>query len=1114
MHSRCVGEIDTLSSTCSDADSKLATIQNVGPRTLFRFVPLEGSDDTYRIILKDRKGGCNRFLSAASDCSVTDVGFAKNDYREGLQRWVITKVSDPGTPTPSPSPTNAPTPSPSPTQSPVPAPTITAAYGTSFSSGNVTVASPDASVNTCTVTLTPGGRSVTIEITTFPGMATASFTQLAAATTYSATASCRLADGSFTPSSDPVAFSTFGGNYNRPPPGVDTQCDGRGETVNEDGQCVCDAYNIVDGPFKANGEGGCECFDSAIDLGYGPCLCPQGSVNCYEGCCTTCSPSNFSLTASNGLSAGEDFGRVVALNAAGDVMVVGDYAADYNELSDTGSAYVFRFDGSEWMEEEILWAGAEASDYTVFGASIAINSAGDLIAIGDYDGNATLLGDHSGKVYLFEKTGSGWGVVDILTPSLSGPGGVDQFGQSVAVNAHGNVSVVGDPNANYLDNISAGRAYVFVYDGSVWNLTQILDAGVDVRTGNDFGKSVAINSLGDVIAVGDPTADANKTNIDKQGRAYIFRFDGTSSWVLSEEVEASDGDYLGADFGDSLALDDSGDVLVVGDKNADLGYLYPGSAYVFRYVGSQWIEETKFIPGPDAPPDYDFGYSVDISGNGEVVAVGDPEGTPGRYGGVYIYRYDGSSWNLDTNFTVETPTGDYDDFGTDVALNQDGTVLVVGDRNANADANAEDGLTYIYRYNGSDWLLEQTLSPGAEAEEFGDFGCSVDINAAGDMIAIGDFDARADSFGKVFIFRYSGGIWSFSESFNGSDTGTFGDEFGNSVALDSSGDVLVVGDKDADELSENSYGKAYVFRYDTSSFNEEAILTPPYNTLVAQDFGWSVSMNGDGDVVLVGDPGSPYLSTDSDNYLKDAGVAYVFMKSGTTWIEHLLFAGEYAHEGAEFGISTALNAAGDVAVVGALDTNQTVYVFRYDGSSWSLTDNLSASDGMSSSSFGGSVALNAAGTVLVVGDRDAKRGSNYPGQVYVFRYNGADWVEEQILTSDTVGYDDDEFGCSVAINAAGDVIVVGDYESVIDYGEPESYSPGKVFMFVHDGSAWSQDRVFVGSNSNDFGKSVAMDATGDVVAVGDANGHIIPSDYDELGRAYVFGVCRYANDAA
>ena len=1090
---------------------------------IFRFVPLKGSDDTYRIILKDRRGGCDRFLSASPDCSVMDVGFTKNDYREGLQRWVMTKVAGPDSSYPSPTDGPTPTLSPLPTQSPVPPPTITASYGTSFSSANVTVASPDASVTECTVTLTPGGISSTVSMPAFPGMATASFTQLSAVTIYAATASCRLADGSFTPSSDPVELKTYGGSYNRPP-GANTRCDGRGEVINDVGQCVCDPYNIIDGPFKANDEGGCECFDDAEDLGYGPCVCPFSTERCFEGCCATCSPWNFSLSASNGLTEGSNFGGDVALNAAGDVMVVGDNDANYNDINYAGLAYVYRFNGSEWAEEEILSAGAEAAEFaTEFGISIAINAAGDLIAIGDEDGNATAFDDRFGKVLLFEKTISGWGVADVLTPSLKGLNGFF-FGRRVAINAHGNVSVIGDWGAYYSSLPGAGRVYVYVYDGSEWNLAQTLDAGADVDYNDKFGVSVAINGVGDVIAVCDDSGYVSR-------KFYIFRFDGTS-WVSSEKVTSSSPIPLGRYFPLSIALDNSGGVLVLGAGNAYAHGEYAGAAYVFRYNGSDWNEEATLDAGADnVGNEFSFGISVAISGNGEVIAVADDENIRGP-GAVYVFRYSDSSWNKEArvNASASAPIVANDRY--DVALNHNGTVLVVGHPNPEMQQAFAS-----FRYDGSDWFEEDILSIGEEDAPVGPVSpdlVSVAVNAVGDVIAIENHNTAVDDYGKVFMFRYNdtSETWYFSEYFNISNT------FGYIIALDASGNVLLVGDPDADVYSnvDDRSGKAYVFRYDSDSSNfvEETVFIPPKDKLVAKSFGFSVSMNGDGDVILVGDPFSDDITDAGPG--NGAGVAYVFMRGKTKWIEHILSAGNDVIEDAFFGFSTALNGAGDVAAIGAImkdfdedyDENEyagRVYMFQYDGSTWSLTDILTASDSENSLDFGHSVALNAAGNVLVVGDDDADHnGLGFAGQAYVFRYNGSNWVEEQILSSGDDARYNDNFGFSVAINAAGDVIAVGDHDADAASEDDEA---GKVYIFKHNGSSWNQDRVFVHPDASsdfdrgyydylpfEFGTSVAMDESGDIVAVGDTDAYVDVSEEDNHGRVYVFRVCRYENDTA
>lgn len=90
---RCLGPLNAFNiEQCLGADSQLATIDPSLDKTMFRFVPVKGEERTYRIILLDRSTkGCNRFLSAAKDCSVDSVFFVKSDLG-GLQREVTTKV--------------------------------------------------------------------------------------------------------------------------------------------------------------------------------------------------------------------------------------------------------------------------------------------------------------------------------------------------------------------------------------------------------------------------------------------------------------------------------------------------------------------------------------------------------------------------------------------------------------------------------------------------------------------------------------------------------------------------------------------------------------------------------------------------------------------------------------------------------------------------------------------------------------------------------------------------------------------------------------------------------------------------------------------------------------
>ena len=77
-----------------------------------------------------------------------------------------------------------------------------------------------------------------------------------------------------------------------------------------------------------------------------------------------------------------------------------------------------------------------------------------------------------------------------------------------------------------------------------------------------------------------------------------------------------------------------------------------GSAYVFRYDGSDWVEEAKLTASDGAADDY-FGISVAVSGDTAVVGAFDFERRNGSSSGsAYVFRYDGSDWVEEAKLTA------------------------------------------------------------------------------------------------------------------------------------------------------------------------------------------------------------------------------------------------------------------------------------------------------------------------------------------------------------------------------------------------------------------------------------------------------------------------------
>jgi hypothetical protein len=187
---------------------------------------------------------------------------------------------------------------------------------------------------------------------------------------------------------------------------------------------------------------------------------------------------------------------------------------------------------------------------------------------------------------------------------------------------------------------------------------------------------------------------------------------------------------------------------------------------------------------------------------------------------------------------------------------------------------------------------------------------------------------------------------------------------------------------------------------------------------------------------------------------------------------------------------------GDTVVVGVphddhsgLTWAGSVLVFVRSGSGWSEEAQLHASDAEAGDEFGTGVALS--GDTLIIGagsdDHSALTG---PGSAYVFVRSGASWSEQAKLTA-SVPTNSAWFGSSVALD--GNTAVV--------CARGASEGKGAAYVFVRDGTTWSQQKKLIASDGGvGFGASVAL--AGDTALVG--------ADYDthggnsQAGSAYVF----------
>jgi hypothetical protein len=380
-----------------------------------------------------------------------------------------------------------------------------------------------------------------------------------------------------------------------------------------------------------------------------------------------------------------------ALDASGTRAVAGADGDDFNG-TDSGAASIYSHDGINWIGPQVLRPDDGAAG-DLFGSAAAIDGDRALVGAPEDDG--------AGSAYVFQFDGSVWSQVQKLSDGSTG----DEYGASVALS--GDLAVVGAP----LDDEAAsdaGAAYVYRHDGSSWVLEQKLlgESGSD-----NFGNSVAVS--GDAALVGAHLHDDIDSNA---GAAYVYRHDG-SSWSLEQKLtdpEGMGGDLLGF----SVALD--GTVAVAGAYRSDIGLLNTGSALAFRYDGSSWDLEARVSGGGENDQ---AGFAVDVSG--DTIVAGTPQDTDNgtNSGSAHVFRYDGSSWVQSGKVLASDGTND-DRLGYAVAISDAG--ILAGAPFVNNGAN-DTGVVYAF---GSEFPYDCNGNFVPDGCDIAD-GTSLDENANG-----------------------------------------------------------------------------------------------------------------------------------------------------------------------------------------------------------------------------------------------------------------------------------------------------------------------------------------------------------------------------------------------
>ncbi|MEL7538379.1 MAG: hypothetical protein AAFZ58_02565 [Pseudomonadota bacterium] len=443
--------------------------------------------------------------------------------------------------------------------------------------------------------------------------------------------------------------------------------------------------------------------------------------------------------------------------------------------------------------------GAEPNVGDGFGERVAVSGDGSTIAItalGESSGSTTDPSDNSaplsGAVFVFTKNGTDWEQQGYIKASSIDT--ADLFGSAVALSEDGSVLLVGarredsaatrvngdDSNNSQADS---GAAYVYRRSAGVWTFDAYLkgpfSAG-DLQT----GRAVALSADGATAVVSAiiPTSanekirpnsnDAGVQRVapppaDRRTSVFIYKY-ANGGWDFDEQFTlpyATESNTVYASLavsadGNRIAVgapgDDSDATTVDGD-GSNTNRADSGSVYIYDFDPLDGWDSAAYLKAPNAGAGDRFGWSVDLSADGQYVVIGAPSedsepGMPGSdaftdAGAAYVFEELATGWvYVDMLKPAQTRLGDY--WGSSVAMSADTSVLAIG----------------------------------------GEFEDSNGVGVQTDGASVGN----ANNSGAVALFRGDGGVWTYRRLLKASNTGE-DDNFGRTLAISDDGETIVVG---------------------------------------------------------------------------------------------------------------------------------------------------------------------------------------------------------------------------------------------------------------------------------------------------------------------------------
>lgn len=367
---------------------------------------------------------------------------------------------------------------------------------------------------------------------------------------------------------------------------------------------------------------------------------------------------------------------------------------------------------------------------------------------------------------------------------------------------------------------------------------------IDGIAGDQTGHSVDLNEDGSVVVIGGPFNDDIGS---RNGVVRVYEFNGTNWTQKGQDLYG----IVQEVFGHSVAINDSGNRIFV--SSLVVNNVQEGSVYCYDFNGTSWVQLGQTIHA-EHPGEHDlFGYSLATNASGSRFVAGaswDDDGNtaPGsNAGSARVFEFNGTNW-VQMGQDLDGPDENGVQFGTSVTMDDSGLFIGVGGSFGQS-VNSPPGVVRVYSYNSTTSQWDQR-GPDIIGDETSDkFGNSISIGLDGGQIAISAPLRGANNQGAVKVFTFGAGIWTqYGQTIVGASQDGLGTGL-ESLAMDKFGTKLVIGSKGINGSGLSS-GQARIYSFDNGNLSWQQIGT--INGEAAGDQMCQVSMSDDGQRIALG----------------------------------------------------------------------------------------------------------------------------------------------------------------------------------------------------------------------------------------------------------------------